>query len=87
MPANTDEAVYGIQEKRTLWGVLTSEKYFKWTLLIPLLTMLSVFMLYPLFYCLFYSTQDAALVGKTVFVGLDNYRTVFTRPLLLALST
>ena len=76
MPANTDEAVYGIQEKRTLWGVLTSEKYFKWTLLIPLLTVLLVFMLYPLFYCLFYSTQDATLVGETVFVGLDNYRTV-----------
>lgn len=80
MPANTDEAVYGIQKKRTLWEVLTSEKYFKWTLLIPLLTVLAVFMLYPMFYCLFYSTQKATLVGETVFLGLDNYRTVLRDP-------
>lgn len=80
MPANTDEAVYGIQKRRTLWEVLTSEKYFKWTLLIPLLAVLAVFMLYPMFYCLFYSTQKATLVGKTVFLGLDNYRTVLRDP-------
>jgi len=80
MPANTDEAVYGIQKRRTPWEVLTSEKYFKWTLLIPLLAVLAVFMLYPLFYCLFHSTQKSTLVGETVFLGLDNYRTVLQDP-------
>ncbi len=74
------EAETGIaqfQERRTLWEVLTSEKYFKWTLLIPLLLVLAVFMFYPLFYCLFNSTQEAIIGAKeTVFLGWDNYRTV-----------
>ncbi len=74
------EAETGIaqfQERRTLWEVLTSEKYFKWTLLIPLLLVLAVFMFYPLFYCLFNSTQEAIIGAKeTVFLGWDNYRVV-----------
>ena len=75
---NVDEAAYGVQERRTFWETLTSEKYFKWTLLIPLLVTLAVFMLYPMFYCLYYSTHEYAIaLGKTpVFLGWDNYRFV-----------
>ena len=44
--------------KPSIWEVLTSERYFKWTLLIPLLLLLLVFMLYPLFYCIYYSFHE-----------------------------
>ena len=76
MLADIDEAVYGIQKKRTFWEVLTSEKYFRWTLIIPLLLTLGIFMFYPLFYCLYYSTADYALVKPPVFIGWDNFRYV-----------
>ena len=36
-------------EERTVWGVITSEKYFKWLLLIPLIVVLLIFAFYPLF--------------------------------------
>jgi len=62
--------------KRSIWEVLTSEKYFKWTLIIPLLLVLAVFMFYPLFYSLFYSTQEWGGSGSSILVGWDNYRSV-----------
>ena len=74
-----DEAEMGVvqlQRKRTFWETLTSEKYFKWTLLIPLLAVLSVFMLYPLFFCIDESLYESTLTGKTGFVGWENYRVV-----------
>jgi len=76
MLAHVDEAVYGIQKRRTLWEVLISEKYFKWTLIIPLLVTLAVFMLYPMFYCLYYSTQHYCGIGASQFLGWENYRIV-----------
>jgi len=76
MLAHVDEAVYGIQKRRTLWEVLISEKYFKWTLIIPLLVTLAVFMLYPMFYCLYYSTQHYGGIGIPQFLGWENYRMV-----------
>jgi multiple sugar transport system permease protein len=60
--------------KPTVWEVLTSERYFKWTLLIPLVMMLLVFMLYPLFFCLYYSFHEWGMQGDALFVGLHNYR-------------
>jgi len=60
--------------KPSIWEILTSEKYFKWTLLIPLFALLLVFMLYPLFYCLYYSFCQWGMQGKAIFVGLHNYR-------------
>ncbi len=60
--------------KPTIWETLTSEKYFRWTLLIPLLVVLIIFMLYPLFYCLYYSFQEWGMQGNALFVGLENYR-------------
>ena len=62
--------------KRSIWEVLTSEKYFKWTLIIPLLLVLAVFMFYPLFYSLFYSTQEWGGKGSSILVGWENYRSV-----------
>jgi len=78
MLANVDEDAYGVQRRRTFWETLTSEKYFKWTLLIPLLVTLGVFMLYPMIYCLYYSGHEYAIAfGKTpIFIGWDNYRLV-----------
>jgi len=66
-----DEAV---ARKPTVWETLTSEKYFKWTLLIPLLVILGVFMFYPLIYCIYYSFHQWGMRGKAIFVGLHNYR-------------
>ncbi len=78
MLANVDEAAYGVQRKTTFWETLTSEKYFKWTLIIPLVVTLAIFMIYPMIYCLYYSTHEYAIaLGKTpVFLGWDNYRFV-----------
>ena len=80
MLAHIDEAVYGVRRRRTFWEVLTSEKYFKWTLIIPLSVVLAVFMLYPMFYCLYYSAQEYFIAQPTSFVGWENYRTVLRDP-------
>ncbi len=68
-----------VREKRTFWAVITSEKYYKWVLLIPLLLTLAVFMLYPMFHCLYYSTQRYVPGQPNVFIGLDNFRYVLDR--------
>jgi ABC-type spermidine/putrescine transport system permease subunit I len=64
------------ERKRSIWGTLSSERYFKWTLLIPLLIILSVFMFYPLFYSMFYSAQEWGGSGPSTFLGWDNFRSV-----------
>lgn len=66
--------VYAVGRKPSIWEVLTSEKYFKWTLLIPLLVLLAVFMLYPLFYCIYYSFHQWGMQEEAIFIGLKNYR-------------
>ena len=66
--------VYAVGRKPSIWEVLTSERYFKWTLLIPLLVLLLVFMLYPLFYCLYYSFYQWGMQENAIFIGLKNYR-------------
>ena len=63
-----------VSRKPTVWEVLTSERYFKWTLLIPLLVLLIIFMLYPLFFCLYYSFHEWGMQGDALFIGLHNYR-------------
>jgi multiple sugar transport system permease protein len=67
-------------EKRTLWETLTGEKYYKWTLIIPLLLVLAIFMLYPLIYCLFYSFHEWGMRKPPSFIGLENYREVLREP-------
>ena len=62
--------------KRSLLEVLTSEKNFKWTLLIPLFVILGVFMFYPLLYSAFYSMREWGGSGPSTFVGLENLRSV-----------
>jgi len=64
------------EKKRSIWGTLSSEKYFKWTLLIPLLIILSVFMFYPLFYSMYYSSQSWEGSGASAFLGWDNFRAI-----------
>jgi len=60
--------------KATVWETLTSERYFRWTLLIPLLVLLAIFMLYPLVYSIYFSFHDWGMQGAPVFSGLRNYR-------------
>lgn len=74
MTTDIDEA----RERRTFWEVLTSEKYYRWLLIGPLLLTLLVFMFYPLFYCLYYSTQTYVPGRPDVFIGLGNFRYVLT---------
>jgi multiple sugar transport system permease protein len=62
-----------VPKKSSFWEVLTSEKYFKWTLLIPLILVLLLFLFYPLIYCLFYSFRDYTLLKPAEFVGLANF--------------
>ncbi len=76
-----------VARKPSIWEVLTSERYFKWTLLIPLVLLLLVFMLYPLFYCLYYSFHEWGMQEKAIFIGLDNYRHLLNdKPFLVALG-
>jgi len=72
--AAAEAQVYASGRKPTIWEILTSERFFKWTLLIPLVILLLIFMLYPLFYCLYYSFHQWGMQGNALFVGLDNYR-------------
>jgi len=72
--AAAEAQAYAAGRKPTIWEILTSERYFKWTLLIPLVIVLLIFMLYPLFYCLYYSFHQWGMQGNALFVGLDNYR-------------
>jgi multiple sugar transport system permease protein len=65
-----------VARKPSIWEILTSERYFKWTLLIPLLFLLLVFMLYPLFYCIYYSFHEWGMQDEAIFIGLENYRTM-----------
>ncbi|MFW6138198.1 MAG: carbohydrate ABC transporter permease [Spirochaetota bacterium] len=62
------------ERKATVWEVLSSKKYFKWVIIIPLLLLLGFFMLYPLFYCMYYSFYEWGMRTEAVFVGLHNYR-------------
>jgi multiple sugar transport system permease protein len=67
-------------EKNTFWEVLTSEKYYKWTLIIPLVLVLAIFMVYPMIYCLNYSFHEWGMRKPPEFVGLENYRDVLRSP-------
>jgi multiple sugar transport system permease protein len=66
----------GFLERKTFWETLTSEKYFKWVLITPLLIVLLVFTLYPMCYCLFYSIHQYAMPRPPKFIGFENYRAV-----------
>lgn len=69
---DTTLTAYSLGRKPSVWETLSSEKYFKWVLLIPLLLVLLIFMIYPLIYCLINSFREGGL-QNTVFVGLKNY--------------
>jgi len=66
---------YSLGRKPSVWEVLSSEKYFKWVLIVPLILVLLIFMIYPLIWCLYYSFREGGLQG-TVFVGLKNWETM-----------
>jgi multiple sugar transport system permease protein len=76
MAAYVAEAEAEIPKKKGFWDILLSEKYFRWTLLIPLLVTLAVFMLYPILYSIYYSFNIFAPGKPTIFVGLENFRYV-----------
>lgn len=69
-------APYTKVRERTFWSVLSDDRYYKWLLLGPLLLVLLIFMLYPLFYCMWYSLHEFGMVKAATFVGLENYRDV-----------
>lgn len=71
----------GFSRKSTFWETLTSEKYYKWTLILPLLLVLAIFMVYPLVYCLFYSFHEWGMRKPPSFVGFENYRDVLRSPM------
>jgi multiple sugar transport system permease protein len=56
--------------------VLNSDKWFKWMIILPLLLVLATFMFYPMFYCMFFSSQEWGMRAPAEFIGWDNYRTV-----------
>jgi multiple sugar transport system permease protein len=71
--------------KATIWETLTNERWFRWTLLIPLLLLLAIFMLYPLLYSIYFSFHDWGMQGDPIFSGLRNYRQlVHDREFLIA---
>lgn len=48
--------------------------------LLPFLTVFVMFVLYPMFMCVFTSFFDATMGRKDVFIGLGNYKTLFADP-------
>ena len=86
MSANENElnkemiAPVDFSRKLTVWETLVSEKYYKWTLILPLILVLAIFMLYPMIYCLFYSFHEWGMRRPPSFIGLDNYRDVLQDP-------
>jgi multiple sugar transport system permease protein len=78
--ANVKELHLEFEVGRTFLEVLTSEKYFKWILIVPLSVVLLLFMLYPFFYCLYYSVQQFDMMRPAKFIGLDNYRSILQDP-------
>ena len=64
---------YMLGRKPSMWENLSSEKYFKWMLLLPLLVVLLVFMFYPLIYCIYNSFRQGDLSG-TILIGFENYK-------------
>lgn len=69
-----------IPRKGSIWQAFLSGKYFKWTLLLPLIVVLTLFMLYPLFYNLYMSFHYFTIVKGPGFIGFDNYRQLFQDP-------
>ncbi|MBE0477768.1 sugar ABC transporter permease [Candidatus Aerophobetes bacterium] len=65
-----------LRGRKTVWQLLTGEKYIRWALVVPLLIVLAAFMFYPLFYCLYMSFQFYVLRKPSVFIGMENYRMV-----------
>jgi hypothetical protein len=66
----TETLSAGFLNRNTLWETLSSEKYFKWLLIVPLLLILAIFTIYPMFYCLYYSFHEWGMVKAPVFLGL-----------------
>lgn len=67
----------GPSRRAHILEVLASERYFKWVLILPLIIVLAIFMVYPLFFSVYYSFHEWGLTGTPRFVGLDNYRKMF----------
>ncbi len=55
-----------------------------WLFALPALVMYAVFVLYPVFTSLQYSFYDWDGIGRSTWVGFDNYVSVFTDPRLLS---
>ena len=66
-----------LMRKPSIWETLSSEKYFKWMLALPLIVVLIVFMIYPLVFCIYKSFFQSSLsASSAIFIGLENYRTM-----------
>lgn len=68
--------VESLETRKTFWEILTSDRYLKWFLTLPLLAVLSAFMFYPLFYCLYLSFHEYVLRAPPLYLGVENYRMV-----------
>ena len=55
-----------------------------WLFALPALIMYAVFVLYPVATSIQYSFYDWDGIGRSTWVGFDNYKTVFTDPRLLS---
>ena len=80
----------GTASRKTGRGALLRSRYGRsagwsgWLFLLPALIMYAVFVLYPVLTSIQYSFYDWDGIGRSKWVGLDNYKTVFTDPRLLS---
>ncbi len=80
----------GAASRKTGRGAVLRSKYGRnagwsgWLFLLPALIMYAVFVLYPVLTSVQYSFYDWDGIGRSKWVGLDNYKTVFTDPRLLS---
>jgi ABC-type sugar transport system permease subunit len=57
---------------RSLWEQLTAASF-----VVPAVVLLAVFLIYPIGYVVYISFHRWGILGDPVWIGLDNYRTIF----------
>src|SRR4051794_27267222 len=77
-------AKQGGRASRMLTGYGRRAGWSGWLFALPALVMYALFVLYPVLTSIQYSFYDWDGIGRSTWVGLDNYVSVFTDPRLLS---
>lgn len=65
------------QTKKKFWSLNRKQELFAWVFMLPALLILGIFTFYPLVYGIILAFFENNLIGKSKFVGLDNFVRAF----------